>query len=322
VYEFTAPRFEPVHGVVARALDDVIRVDTDAPPGFETSARYEWIDSGRSPLTRGLQQQTDGQPTHFYLTRTTAERLGLAEGDAATLSVRGAHLQGVFIGDFSLFPTYDANSSVPGLALVNATRLSLDANAAFPDSQLGYNSAWFDSADPVRTREMLASLRPQQLDDIVNERMRQERDPLIAAGWSGILAISFGAVLFLAAIAFIVYSYLTAQRRRLEFAILRSLGFSRFQVFGVVLLEHLFVILIGMGLGTVVGIQVGRLMMDFFSVDEGGASVLPPFVLSVSRVEVGLAWGILGAVFVLSIAAVVTLYGRLALHRALRVGDA
>jgi hypothetical protein len=62
--------------------------------------------------------------------------------------------------------------------------------------------------------------------------------------------------------------------------------------------------------------------MDFFALDEEGAAVLPPFVLSVSRPEVVLVWGILGAVFVLSVVAVVLLYLRLALHRALRVGDA
>ena len=50
--------------------------------------------------------------------------------------------------------------------------------------------------------------------------------------------------------------------------------------------------------------------------------MLPPFVLSVSRLEVALVWGILGAVFVLTVVAVVTLYIRAALYRALRVGDA
>ena len=63
-------------------------------------------------------------------------------------------------------------------------------------------------------------------------------------------------------------------------------------------------------------------MMDFFGLDERGAEVLPPFALAVSRLEVTLVWGILGAVFVLTVLAVVLLYARLALHRALRVGDA
>ena len=205
---------------------------------------------------------------------------------------------------------------------MNASRLAVDANAALPTQTLAFNGVWVASADPAATRAAVAELAPQRLNDIDSERLRQEQDPLIAAGWEGILAISFATVLILSAIGFLIYSYLTAQQRGLEFAVLRTLGFSRVQVFGVVLLEHLFVVLAGMGLGTIVGLLVGRLMMDFFSLDEEGVEVLPPFVPSVSRVEVVLVWGILGAVFVLTVLAVVLLYFRLALHRALRVGDA
>ena len=149
----------------------------------------------------------------------------------------------------------------------------------------------------------------------------QQDDPLIAAGWAGILAIAFGAVLLLSAIGFIVYSYLTAQQRALEFAILRTLGFSKPQIFSVVLFEHLFVIVAGMGMGTGVGLRVGRLMLAFLGVDETGGQVVPPFVQRVSWTEVFVVWGILGTVFVATIAAVVALYFRLAVSRALRIGD-
>ena len=108
----------------------------------------------------------------------------------------------------------------------------------------------------------------------------------------------------------------------MEFAILRTLGFSRWQVFSLVAFEHVFIIVAGMGLGTVVGIQVGRLMMGFLGTDERGRDVLPPFILAISWPSVLFAWGILGAVFVVTIGAVVLLYWRLAVHRALRIGDA
>ena len=153
-------------------------------------------------------------------------------------------------------------------------------------------------------------------------RTEQQEDPLIAAGWSGILAISFGAVLLLSAIGFMVYSYLNAQLRGLEFAIMRTLGFSRPQVFSLVLFEHLFVVLAGLGLGTAVGLFIGRFMMSFLATDEVGNPVVPPFILEFSWTEVFLVWGILSLVFVLTVAAVVTLYFRLAIHRALRIGDA
>ena len=320
-HDLSGPGFEIVQGAVARRLDDQIRVEADAPPGFASSLRYEWLDDQRPARQRGIRQATDGEPTVVYLSSEVAGRLGLAQGDDVTLMVGGVNLAARYAGAFDFFPTFDANAG-GGFAVVHASRLQIDANAALPTNILAFNSAWFASSDPPATSEALIALDPRSLNDVEQERLRQQQDPLIAAGWEGILAISFAAVLLLSTIGFLIYSYLTAQQRRLEFAVLRTLGFSRRQIFGVVLAEHLFVVLAGMGLGTIVGLQVGRLMMDFFSLDERGAEVIPPFALSVSTLEVALVWGILGAVFVLTVLAVVLLYFRLALHRALRVGDA
>ena len=244
-YDFTEPGFEVLQGVVGRRLDDQIRVDADAPPGFEAAIRYEWLEAQSGTRVRGLRQQIDGEPTLLCLSTEAAGRLGLAPGDAATLTVSGSHLEARYAGDFALFPTYDANDPHNGFVVVNASRLAVDANAALPTQTLAFNGVWFASADPAATRAAVAELAPQRLNDIDSERLRQEQDPLIAAGWEGILAISFAAVLILSAIGFLIYSYLTAQQRGLEFAVLRTLGFSRVQVFGVVLLEHLFVVLAG-----------------------------------------------------------------------------
>ena len=320
-HEFTDPGFEPLQGLVPRTLSDPIRAEADAPPGFTTSLRYEWLDEQRPPRQRGVRQAIPEGDTLIFLSSETAQRLLLAPGDEARLVVGSVYLDARYAGSFDLFPTFNANGSM-GFGLIHASRLQVDANAGLPGEAFAFDSAWFKSDDPAATSAALAALEPRFVIDIEGERQRQEEDPLIAAGWEGILAISFAAVLLLSAIGFLIYSYLTAQQRRLEFAVLRTLGFSRVQVFGVVLLEHLFVVLAGMGLGTIVGLQVGRLMMDFFELDERGAEVLPPFALAVSRLEVTLVWGILGAVFVLTVFAVVLLYARLALHRALRVGDA
>ena len=321
VHEFTDPGFEVLQGAIGRRLSDQIRAEADAPPGFATSLRYEWLDEQRPPRQRGVRQSIPEERTLVFLDSETAERLELEPGDEAQLTVSSVYLEVRYAGSFDLFPTFNANGKT-GFALLHASRLQVDANAALPGEALVYNSAWFRSDDPEATRAAIEELQPRIAIDIETERQRQEEDPLIAAGWEGILAISFAAVLLLSAIGFLIYSYLTAQQRRLEFAVLRTLGFSRVQIFGVVLLEHLFVVLAGMGLGTIVGLQVGRLMMDFFGLDERGVAVLPPFALAVSRLEVTLVWGILGGVFVLTVLAVVLLYARLALHRALRVGDA
>ncbi|MQA00563.1 MAG: FtsX-like permease family protein [Dehalococcoidia bacterium] len=319
--DFTAPAFEVMQGLRPFTLEDQMRPDADAPPGFEQSVRYSWLDSRLSPQTRGLSQQTDGEPVLLYLSSGTAGRLGLAVGDQTVIALSSRYARAEVAGTLDLFPTTAEGRRADAFAIVDASRLIAAANASAPDRVLGYSEAWFASDDPQATREALAPFEPQTLMNIESELLLQQEDPLVAAGWAGILAISFGAVLLLSAIGFVVYSYLTAQQRGLEFAILRTLGFSRLQVFAVVLFEHLFVIAAGMGLGTLVGLQIGRYMMDFLATDERGLEVQPPFLLQVSWAEILLVWGILGTVFVVTIGGVVLLYFRLAVHRALRIGD-
>jgi hypothetical protein len=320
VADFTDSRYEPIDGFLPGRSGGELLVSPDAPPGAERAARLQWSTAGRSSPVRGIRERVDPTPLQVYLSADLASELELEPGDPFTVSVYSRSHEAIFAGTFELFPTYRPDD-LP-LAVMNANRLLQSAEAALADRAVGYNEAWFATSDPDATAEALVALEPADVVTAQQELLIQQEDPLVAAGWEGILAISFGAVLLLSAIGFIVYSYLTAQQRGLEFAILRTLGFSRFQVFTVVFVEQAFVIVAGMGLGTLVGLQIGRLMMDFLGTDERGREVLPPFELAVSWPQVFVVWGILGTVFAVTIATVVLLYLRLAVHRALRIGDA
>ena len=69
------------------------------------------------------------------------------------------------------------------------------------------------------------------------------------------------------------------------------------------------------------GLPLGRLMIGYMGVTETGAAVLPPFVSHVSWRTVALADGLLALTFIATIAVLVLLYQRLAVHRALRMGE-
>ena len=313
------PAFAVIQGTRLGVIDDTARPVPDAPPGLDQSLRYEWLDSVFAPGARGMGLAMDRRNISLYLSRETATALELEEGDTFTLSVIGRSMSAQLAGYLDYFPTWAAGN---GFALVDASRLFAQVNVSAPDRALQFQEAWFASDDPEAT---IAALEAAGLTQILSREgieAAQQDDPLIAAGWSGILAIAFAAVLLLSAIGFVVYSYLTAQQRGLEFAILRTLGFSKGQIFSVVLFEHLFVIIAGMGLGTLVGLRIGAIMMGFLATDERGVEVVPPFVLGVSWTQVLIVWAILGSVFIGTIAAVVGMYFRLAVHRVLRIGDA
>jgi hypothetical protein len=90
----------------------------------------------------------------------------------------------------------------------------------------------------------------------------------------------------------------------------------------VVAFEQLFVIVLGMAAGTLMGMRLGSLMIRYMGLTETGDEVLPPLQLEINWLTIGSAWLVLAAVFVVTIAAVVLLYSRLALHRVLRIGEA
>ncbi len=319
--DFTKGRFETIQGTRPTAITDVLRPVDGGPPGFASSMRYEWQETGVVPSLRGLRPVVEATPLRVYLARETATELDVRAGDAITLAVNSRTVHAQVRGIIDYFPTYRPGEE-RGLLVIDRAQLDEAVNAALPDLQLLPNEAWFATRQPAVTREGVKTLNPLSVVERDLVRAQQQDDPLIAAGWAGILSIAFGAVLLLSAIGFVVYSYLTAQQRALEFAILRTLGFSRPQILSVVVFEHLFVIVAGMGLGTLVGMRVGRLMLAFLGIDEQGGQVLPPFVQRISWPEVFVVWGILGTVFVATIAAVVAMYFRLAVSRALRIGDA
>jgi putative ABC transport system permease protein len=133
--------------------------------------------------------------------------------------------------------------------------------------------------------------------------------------------IAFLGVILVSSLGFIVYSYLSAQGRQLDFAILRTLGFSIRQIIGLVCFEQLFIIIAGMGLGTIIGERLSYIMMPFLQLTEQGEMVLPPFILTINWGTIGIAYAILLIAFIVTISLVILFFSRVAIHRTLRMGD-
>ena len=146
-------------------------------------------------------------------------------------------------------------------------------------------------------------------------------DPLAGAGWGGMLMIAFLGVLLISSLGFVVYSYLSAQGRQLDFAILRTLGFSLRQIIGLVCFEQLFIIVAGMGIGTLIGERLSYIMMPFLQLTEQGERVLPPFLLTIDWATIGIAYAILAVAFIITISLVILFFSRVVIHRTLRMGD-
>ncbi|MGW0806766.1 ABC transporter permease [Nonomuraea sp. NPDC002799] len=134
--------------------------------------------------------------------------------------------------------------------------------------------AW--DVTPLDQRELAAGLRD---------------DPL-ASGLQGALMLGFLAAMVFAALGFLVNAAVAARERKAEFAILRALGVSSRQVFGLLAIEQTFVIVLSLAAGTALAVVVGALVVPHI-VLTGQASAVTPGVL------LDIPWAATGAMLVL-----------------------
>lgn len=167
----------------------------------------------------------------------------------------------------------------------------------------GINEAWF-SLEPgadVEALERALSEAPFSLEEMYDQQSQLEsleRNPLIAAGGAGILYIAFGAVLLLVAAALLVSLWVSVQRRRGEFAVLRAMGLSRGQVVQLLAFEYAIVAILGLVAGAYLGRLVGERMLSFLNVDDAGNRAEPGFLLETDWLLVIAGGAIVLAVFI------------------------
>lgn len=249
---------------------------------------------------------------------------GKKVGDEFTIYVNRQYVQAKLVGTFKYFPGHDPKKSEVLMVADLAALQELASGVPSLSDGVYVNEAWMSPSLPgVMNRERLQArgIQADGLFDRRDVRAAQEADPLIAASWEGILFLAFAAVLLLTGLGFAVYATLAVQSRSLEFAILRTMGYSSKQVLSLVSFEQLFVIVAGVVVGTFLGFPLGRLMIGYLGVTESGADPVPPLVSQVSWSAVLTVYGLLAIVFIATIGSLAAVYSRLAVHRALRIGE-
>ena len=82
---------------------------------------------------------------------------------------------------------------------------------------------------------------------------------------------------------------------------LRSMGLSWGQMAGLLALEHLVVVLVGLGLGSWAGLEMSRRMVSSVAVTDRGSPVLPPFILITDWSFMGPIYAALVALFLIAL---------------------
>ena len=262
-------------------------------------------------------------PMPALASATALEQEGLERGDRIALSI-GSHRIPIEIVEVTeFFPTLDPFED--GFLVLDLQGLLGRLNRAERARDWQPNEVWVTTGldGPERERFVAVAEQSLGLGAVDRDAIEQElqADPLTAAGWKGILFISLAAVLFAALLGVGVYGYVQAQRRRVEFGLLRGIGLSTGGLTAIVLIEQVLLLVTGLGLGGLIGYHLIGVVMPFLGLTEEGARVLPPFAAEVDPLAVAITYGAMALAFLAAGAGMIAALIRFGMHRALRLGE-
>jgi len=290
-----------------------------------TSGYFSWVSRGNFN-DKGIYPNVDTRPLAVVASRSFIDDAKVSVGGQIQVRLPGQFISVEIKDVVDYFPTLDPTQR--GFLVANLDRVSSLRSLTLGGEMYLYpDEVWLTvNGDGEQRQAVLDTLNSAQYE--AKELYDREAmitslraHPLMAAGWGGILLIAFMGVILVSGLGFVVYAYLSAQGRQLEFAILRTLGFSFRQIIGLVCFEQVFIIIAGMGIGTLIGERLSYIMMPFLQLTERGERVLPPFVLTVDWFTIGIAGIILLIAFALTISLLVMFFSRVAIYRTLRMGD-
>ncbi len=140
-------------------------------------------------------------------------------------------------------------------------------------------------------------------------------------GLLGLLSVGFLAAAILTVIGFFLFALFSFQRRFIEMGILRAIGLSATQMASFLACELAFLILMGVAVGTGLGVGASRLFIPFFQVGSGARALIPPYMVKISWVEISRVYALFGLMFIFAFASLVVLLRRIKIFQAIKLGE-
>ncbi|MEV4474467.1 ABC transporter permease [Nonomuraea salmonea] len=217
-------------------------------------------------------------PMPVVLTADLAAALKLSPGQSGRVSIDRRVLQVKVAGVVESMPTTTAGQQavLADWETMQAYELAL-AQPPRPATEW-----WLGTDDPGAATAALKS-HPEWDVTVLDQRALAatlQDDPL-ASGLQGALMLGFLAALVFAALGFLVNAAVAARERMAEFAILRALGVSPRQVFGMLAMEQAFVVGLSLLAGTGLAIVVGELVVPHIVLTGQAAAVTPGVLLDI-----------------------------------------
>jgi len=292
-------------------VDPLVATESNPVTGFGAA------DPAEIPFNLGTVPSAD-EPVPALASTSYIELTGAEVGDVVDVGELTARRRFEIVGELDAFPTLDPTT--PFLV----ADLGALATADHADGrELEVSEWWLDTADGAApgVADTLGDDPYSTASIGVREELHRDllSDP-VALGLIGALALGAIAAIVFAAIGFIVSATVSTRERLGEFALLQAIGLSHRQLSAWLTMENLFLLLVGLLVGTGLGLVLAWVVLPFVTLTQEATLAVPP-------VEVVYPWGIYGLLYVVAgIALGVTvlvigrLLGRVRVSGVLRAG--
>lgn len=288
-----------------------------------------------------LMNQLAANPTGVLVPSRLLDEEDLAIGDtfrlAVTTGVAGESIgfEAVIVGSFELFPTWYPDSGT--MIVGNLEELILRAGAQYP------HEVWLGTgrdADPdyisyaVRGFSILLDPQADQsklvqngLNTIVRDwssaelNIRAEQRRPERQGLFGLLSVGFIASALLTVLGFLLYALFSFRRRFIEMGMLRAIGLSIRQMTSLLAAELAFLVLLGIGVGTALGVFASRLFVPFLQIGASAESQYPPFQIEIAWLSIAQIYILFALLFVAALSALSGLLVRMKIFQAIKLGE-
>jgi putative ABC transport system permease protein len=165
-------------------------------------------------------------------------------------------------------------------------------------------------------RRLPASIAADARALITEEKQRPERQ-----GFYGLLSVGFAGSAFLTALSFLIYSFISFQRRSIELGVLRSIGLAIRQMIAFLVGEQLSMVVVGVATGTILGIAGSYLFVPYLQVSSGEHPQIPPFVVRIAWLDIAWMLAVFAAMLIGVIAILVGLLMRMKIFQAVKLEE-
>ena len=258
-----------------------------------------------------------GKHREGALVSSELKRRGKLEpGDRITVNYNNQPIDAYVVGTVPYWPSLNPESRP--FVILNLDHVQ-DFIALEP-----YDS-WYTVSAPElipRILERLPSVGvwPWQVLDTEQNLRELHREPY-RRGFFGILTIGFLAAAVVAVLAFVVYTIYTTRQRLIQFGALRANGLSLLQTVGVVALEQILTVGIGLVIGIAAGNAATTLFLPFLRDRASEVQPVPPFLIVTDLTDLTRMVAIVGAAFLFAVVALALFLVRARLASALRLGE-